>query len=96
MEKNLICEREYLIRLIQFLSFLRSFKGLKEYLGNQIDYLIEFPVVEFMNFLNVGGKYQRIKTLEFLRSLQKLDPIVTNFSETSFRSSDGVIFRNNN
>lgn len=60
MEKNLICDREYLIRLIQFLSFLRSFKGLKEYLGNKIYYLIEFPVAEFMTFQNVGGKYQRL------------------------------------
>jgi len=42
-----------------------------------------------MNFLTIEGKYKRIKTLEFLRSLQKLDPLTTNFSEISFRSSVG-------
>ncbi len=60
---------------------------MKESLGNQIYYLIEFPVAEFMTFRNVGGKYQRLQTLEFLRSLQKLDTVITNFSETSLRSS---------
>lgn len=87
MEESLGCEKKYLMELLQFLSFIKGLEGVEERLGNQIYYLIEFPLIEFMVFLKAKTKYQRSKTLDFLKSLQKLDPLTTNFSDILFRSS---------
>lgn len=88
-------EKEYLFRFFQFLTFIRRFKGVKQYNGDQAYYFITFPVSDFLQFISVPDvarkrQYQLKKILNFLLSLQKLDPIVENFSDASFRSS--VIF----
>lgn len=82
-------EAEYFFKLLQFLSFIRDLKGSKLFVGNQGYYLITFPVADFLRFTGVKKKsqYQLTKVLNFLKSLQKLDPMVNNFSDTSFRSS---------
>lgn len=84
---NSLDRRNFLFQLLQFLTFLRRFKGVREYLVDQPYYIITFRVSDFLKFLKVGGdrQYQLQKTLTFLRSLQKLDPIVE-FSDVLFRS----------
>lgn len=84
-------QKDYLFRFFQFLTFIRRFKGVKQYNGDQVYYLITFPVSDFLQFTSFTGvprkrQYQLKKILSFLLSLQKLDPIVEIFSDASFRS----------
>lgn len=84
-------EKEYLFRFFQFLTFIRRFKGVKQYNGDQVYYFITFPVSDFLQFISVPDvakkrQYQVKKILNFLLSLQKLDPIVKVFSNLAFRS----------
>ncbi len=86
---NSFTEKESLFRLLQFLSFIRNLKGVKQFVDDQIYYLIEFPVADFLRFLGENSKssYQRRKVLDFLNSLQGFSPPVEQFSEVEFRSS---------
>ena len=86
---NSFAEKEYFFRVLQFLSFIRRFKGVKQFIDDQIYYLIEFPVADFQRFLgkNPKSSYQRSKVLDFLTSLQGFPPLVNKFSEIEFRSS---------
>ena len=84
-------EKEYLFQFFQFLTFIRRFKGVKQYNGDQAYYFITFPVSDFLRFTSVPGvrrkkQYQLNKILNFLLSLQKLNPIVQIFSDASFKS----------
>jgi hypothetical protein len=86
---NSFADKESLFRLLQFLSFIRNLKGVKQFVDDQIYYLIEFPVADFLRFLgkNPKSSYQQRKVLDFLKSLQGFPPIVEQFSEIEFRSS---------
>ncbi len=59
---------------LQFLSFLRKMEGLAQFLDDQVYYIVEFSVVDFLRFLEKNPKstYQRNKVLNFLKSLQDL------------------------
>jgi len=74
---------------LQFLSFLRKMEGLAQFLDDQVYYIVEFPVVDFLRFLGKNPKstYQRNKVLNFLKSLQDLPPFIEILSEIEFRSS---------
>ncbi len=69
-------------------------KGIKQkqFVDDQIYYLIEFPVADFQRFLgrNPKSSYHRSKFLDFLTSLQRLLSLIEKFSDIEFRSS--VIF----
>ena len=67
-------------------------KGVKQFVDDQIYYLIEFPVADFLRFLggNPKSTYQRREVLDFLTSLPRFPPLVNKFSEIEFRSS--IIF----
>ena len=82
-------EIKCLFRFFQFLSFIRKMEGLRQSIDNQVYYIIEFPVVDFLRFLGKDTKstYQRNKVLNFLKSLQDLPPFVEKFSDIEFRSS---------
>ena len=64
-------------------------KGRKQFVDDQIYYLIEFPVANFQRFLrrNPKSSYQRSKLLDFLISLQTLPTLIEKFSDIEFRSS---------
>lgn len=64
-------------------------KGIKQFVDDQIYYLIEFLIVDFQRFLgrNTKSSYQRSKLVNFLTSLQTLPPIIEKFSDIEFRSS---------
>lgn len=82
-------ETMFLFRFLQFLSFIRRFEGKKECIDDQVYYIIEFPIVDFLHFLdkNVKSTYQRTKLMEFFKDLQELPPFVEKFSDSEFRSS---------
>ena len=86
---NSFTDKESLFRLLQFLSFIRNLTGVKQFVDDQIHYLIKFPVADFLRFLgeNPKSSYQRKKVLDFLNSLQGFPPLVEQFSEVEFRSS---------
>ena len=88
-EFNSFANKEYFFQVLQFLSFIRNLKGIKQFVDDQIYYLIEFPVADFQRFLgrNPKSSYQRSKLLDFLTSLQTLPPLIEKFSDIEFRSS---------
>jgi hypothetical protein len=88
-ELNSFVDKEYFFQVLQFLSFIRNLKGIKQFVDDQIYYLIEFPVADFQRFLrrNPKSSYQRSKLLDFLISLQTLPPLIEKFSDIEFRSS---------
>ena len=82
-------ETVFLFRFLQFLSFIRKFEGKKECIDDQVYYIIEFPIVDFLHFLDkdVKSTYQRTKLMEFFKDLQELPPFVEKFSDSEFQSS---------
>ena len=79
-EFNSFADKEYFFQVLQFLSFIRNLKGIKQFVDDQIYYLIEFPVADFQQFLGRNSKssYQRSKLLDFLTSLQTLPHLLKN------------------
>ena len=82
-------EKERFLNLLQFLSFIRNFEGSKRFLEDQVYYVIQFPLIDFVNFIggNNTSTYHRTKALKFLVSLQKIEPLAQKFSDSKFRSS---------
>ena len=75
--------------LFRFLSFIQDREGSKQFLDDQVYYLVTFPVIDFTRYLGLNERshYQRNKILEILQSLQTLKPILDNFDDIYFRSS---------
>ena len=71
------------------LSFIRSLEYSKQFIDDQVYYLMEFAVMDFISFTggNTKSTYQRTKALEFLTSLQDLKPLIKKFSDNEFRRS---------
>ena len=86
---NSFLEKERFLKLLQFLSFIQTLKDSKQSIDDQVYYVIEFLVVDFIGFTggNEKSTYQRTKALEFLKSLQNRKPLLQKFSDSSFRSS---------
>lgn len=82
-------ETKSLFQFLQLLSFLQKMEGFRQFIDDQVYYIVEFPVVDFLRFLGKDPKstYQRNKVLDFLKGLQNLPPFVDKFSEIEFRSS---------
>lgn len=77
-----------LYRLLQFISFARSYKnsGRKEIVNNQIYITIEFYLNDFMKSINAKkNTYQRKQFLEFFDNLMGLPPYHQQFSDKEFR-----------
>ena len=87
-------EEERLFHLFQFLSFVKSlelnpFKDCKKYrIKEQFYYGLKFPLSQFVKFtgIQISKQSQRDKLLRYFKQLQKLDPIVKEFSDKAFRS----------
>jgi hypothetical protein len=87
-------EEERLFHLFQFLSFVKSldlnpFKDCKRHrIKEQFYYGLKFPLSQFVNFTGIqfSKQSQRDKLIRYFRQLQKLDPIVKEFSDRAFRS----------
>ena len=87
-------EEERLFHLFQFLSFvksleLNSFKDCKKHrIKEQFYYCLKFPLSRFLEFtgIKISKHSQRDKLIGYFKQLQKLDPIVKEFSDGAFRS----------
>ena len=87
-------EEERLFHLLQLLSFIRSlelnpFKDCKKHrIKEQLYYGLKFPLSEFVSFtgIKITKQSQRNKLIQYFKELQKLDPIVKEFSNKAFRS----------
>ena len=87
-------EEERLFHLLQFLSFVKSlelnpFKDCKSNrIKEQFYYGLKFPLSQFVEFIGIkiSKQSQRYKLIGYFKQLQKLDPIVKEFSDGAFRS----------
>nr|QUW40432.1 hypothetical protein [Haslea sp.] len=87
-------EEERFFHLLQFLSFVKSLNlnptkdCQKHWIKNQLYYILKFPLADFIDFtgITITKNYQRKKLLKYFKDLQKLDPIVKEFSDGAFRS----------
>jgi hypothetical protein len=82
--------KKHFFILLQFLSFLQSLDAYEKFLVDQSYFIITFRVQEFLKFIysdtNGYNHYQLTKTVQFLKRLQAIEPLVTYFTDTSFRS----------
>jgi hypothetical protein len=77
-----------LYRLLQFLSFVRSYAkpGRKEVVNQQIYITVQFYLVDFMQMVDAKkNTYQRKQFLEFFDNLMGLPPYQEQFSDKEFR-----------
>ena len=62
----------------------------EEFIREQCYFILTFRVQEFLKFIysdtEVYNHYQLIKTVQFLKGLQTIQPLITYFSDTSFKS----------
>lgn len=80
---------EFFYRLIQLLNYIKCFEGYSKLisLGDRIYKTFQFPVNRFLEFVGKpkNNHYQVKNLVEFLKSLQTIEPILENFSDSSFR-----------
>lgn len=87
-----VVDKKHLFLLLQLLSFLQSLDAYQEeeFIRDQSYFILTFPVQEFLKFIysdtEVYNHYQLTKTIQFLKALQTIEPLVTYFSDTCFRS----------
>ena len=75
-------------RLLQFISFVRSYSelGKKEILNDQLYITVQFQLVDFMKTLQINiNSYQRKQFLQFFDDLMGLPPYSLQFSDQKFR-----------
>lgn len=81
-------KQKFLYQLLQLLSYIRTRESSVNWISNENYRMISFRVSEFLEFL--GKKktnyYQIRKVVDFLKSLQRLPPVLEDFSTESFRS----------
>ena len=81
-------EEFQLYRLLQFISFVRSYanSGRKEVVNEQIYITVEFYLGDFMKTIDAKkNTYQREQFLEFFDNLMGLPPYQEQFSDKEFR-----------
>ena len=83
-------EIKFFYQLIQLLNYIKSLKSSSERIsmGDKNYNIFKFPVNYFLEFTGKpkNNYYQIKKLVEFFKSLQKIEPIVDNFSDGGFRS----------
>lgn len=73
-------------RLLQFISFVRTYSGKKEIVNGQKYITVEFYLLDFMKTVNSqANTYQRQQFLQFFNQLQSLPPFREKFAERKFR-----------
>ena len=80
---------EFFYRFIQLLNYIKCLEGSSKSisLGDRTYKTFQFPVNSFLEFLGKpkNNHYQVKKLVEFLKSLQTIEPILENFSDGGFR-----------
>jgi hypothetical protein len=85
-----LLEVEFFYRLVQLLNYLKSLEITSKsiLMGDQSYQTFQFPVNDFLKFIGRSKEnhYQIKKLVMFLKSLQRMKPILENFSDGGFRS----------
>ena len=80
---------EFFYRLIQLLNYIQCLEGSSKSIsmGDRTYVIFQFPVNSFLEFIGKPktNHYQVKKLVEFLKSLQTIEPILENFSDGGFR-----------
>lgn len=86
---NDLTEIEFFYQLIQLLNYIKCLKESSESIsiGDRAYKIFQFPVNNFLEFIGKprNNHYQVKKLVKFLKSLQKIEPILENFSDGGFR-----------
>lgn len=87
---NEIQDQKKLYHLLQFLNFIKTLKNEncpQYFLEGRRYFIHTFPLNDFMNFIDMPVKKhnQRLKILEHFKQLHKLDPIIEQFQDNTFR-----------
>jgi hypothetical protein len=81
-------KQKFLYQLLQLLSYIRTLESSIDWISDENYRILSFRVSEFLEFL--GKKktnyYQIRKVVDFLKSFQRLPPVLEDFSTESFRS----------
>lgn len=84
-----IQDHERLYHLLQFLNFIQTLKNQdcsQYFLEGRRYFIYNFPLKDFMNSIGIKqNQNQRLNILEFFRQLYKLDPIIEQFEDGTFR-----------
>ena len=73
-------------RLLQFISFVRTYSGKKEIVNGQNYTTVQFRLLDFMKTVNCqANSYQRQQFLQFFNQLQSLPPFREKFADRKFR-----------
>jgi hypothetical protein len=79
-------EKIQFYRLLQFISFVRTYSGKKEIVNGQIYITVQFRLLDFMKTVNCqANTYQRQQFLQFFNQLQGLPPFREKFTDRNFR-----------
>ena len=83
-------EIKFFCLLILLLNYIKSLKSSSKLIsmGDNTYQIIKFPVNDFLEFTGQprNNYYQIKKLVKFLKSLQKIEPILENFSDGGFQS----------
>ena len=82
-------DQKWFFQFHQFLTFIKGFKAVEESVNGQVYFVLTFRIRDFISFKKGNPNLidHREKTLFFLRSLQKLPPLIQTCSDLEFRSS---------
>ncbi|NEP03400.1 MAG: hypothetical protein F6K34_00255 [Okeania sp. SIO4D6] len=81
-----ISEKLQFYRLLQFISFVRTYSGKKEIVNGQNYITVQFRLLDFMKTVNYQpNSYQRQQFLQFFNQLQSLPPFREKFTDRKFR-----------
>lgn len=81
-----ISEKLQFYRLLQFISFVRTYSGKKEIVNGQNYITVQFRLLDFMKTVNCQpNSYQRQQLLQFFNQLQSLPPFREKFTDRKFR-----------
>ena len=85
-----IQDTKKLYHLLQFLNFIKTLKNEycpQYFLEGRRYFIHNFPLKDFMDFIDtpVKKQNQRLKILEYFRQLHKLEPIIEQFEDATFR-----------
>ena len=82
---TLVQKKDFFL-LLQLLSFLQSLDASEEFLRDQSYFVVTFRVQEFLKFIYSDTEVYNHYQLTKMKGLQTIEPLVTYFSDRSFRS----------
>jgi hypothetical protein len=87
-QTNKLSENVKFFTLLQFLAFSRNKNYTKVQIYDQSYCLLQFTLKEYIEFSGVNNinQYQRNKFINLFYSFQKIEPLITYFTDSDFQS----------